>query len=132
MRVSGSPPGEEAWTVQLEDHHRAGKRTIIRLRDAAISTSGNYENYFEAGGRRYSHIIDPRSGLPVGGIASCSVIAPTCTESDAWATACFVLGPTRSDELLGDRYPRRFIVLDSKGEGVVDREVKSRGFPRSP
>jgi len=108
LRVSGVPPAKTQWIVQLEDPRKAGRRTEVPLRDAALSTSGNYENYFEIDGVRYSHILNPHSGRPVQGIAACTVIAPTCMESDAMATACFVYGVERSLAKFGDRFPMRF------------------------
>lgn len=61
--------------------------------DQAMATSGDYRNYFEVDGIRYSHTIDPRSGRPIEhGLASISVIASNCMEADAWATAINVLG----------------------------------------
>jgi len=128
LRVIGSPPGQTHWEVQLEDPAKQGRRVTIPLRDAALSTSGNYENYFEVDGKRYSHILDPRTGLPVAGIASCTVIAPTCMESDAWATACFVMGVEKSLAKFGDRFAMRFVMTPAAG-GNVWRVVESRGFP---
>ena len=59
----------------------------------AVATSGDYRNYFEKNNKIYSHIIDPVTGYPAkSGIASATVIAPYCTEADAWATALLVLG----------------------------------------
>lgn len=111
VRVTGRPPGQRDWSVQLEDPRKQGRRVAVRLRDAALSTSGNYENFFDIAGRRYSHILDPRSGLPVQGVASCTVIAPTCTESDAWATACMVYGVERSLRDFGNEFPMRFVLV---------------------
>ena len=108
LRVIGAPPGKTNWIVQLEDPAKEGRRTSVQLRDAALSTSGNYENFFEIGGVRYSHILNPRTGWPVQGIAACTVIAPTCVDSDAMATACFVYGVEKSLAKLGTRYPMRF------------------------
>ncbi len=122
LRVSGAPPGQGRWDVQLEDPKKKGRRTRIPLRDSAISTSGDYENYFEIGGKRYAHLLNPRTGLPVEGIAACSVIAPTCVESDALATALFALGPERAAARFGDEYPTRFILSNG-------RIAKSRNFP---
>ena len=85
----------------------------IPLRDAALSTSGNYENFFEIEGQRYSHILDPKTGLPVQGIASCTVIAPTCIESDAYATAFFVIGIEKTIQHFGEQFSVGFI--DSGG-----------------
>lgn len=96
------------WDVRMEDPQKRGRRQTIRLRDAAISTSGDYENYFEIAGRRYSHILDPRTGLPVEGVAACTVIAPTCMEADALATALFVYGPERTAKKFGDSSNVRF------------------------
>jgi len=125
LRVSGTPPGETHWSVQLDDPHKKGQRVSLPLRDAALSTSGNYENFFEVNGRRYSHILNPRTGLPVAGIAACTVIAPTCAESDAWATALFVLGVEKSLNEFGRRFPVRFTTI-SDGTLAV-RQAKS--FP---
>ena len=108
LRVIGVPPGKTNWFVQLEDPRKEGRRTEVPLRDAALSTSGNYENYFEIDSVRYSHILNPRTGRPVLGIAACTVIAPTCMESDAMATACFVYGVENSLAKFGDRFPMRF------------------------
>src|SRR6185369_13009351 len=68
----------------------------VLLRDQAISTSGDYEQCFEADGVRYSHIIDPHSGRPVQGMHSVWAIAPSAAESDALSTAFFVLGPDKT------------------------------------
>jgi thiamine biosynthesis lipoprotein len=126
LRVIGSPPGEASWTVQLEDPGRKGMRKSIQLRDQALSTSGSYENFFIREGRRYSHLLDPRTGWPVEGIASCSVIGRTCTESDAWSTALFVLGPERALEEFGAKMAVLFGIWQAEG-GVKFR--KSPAFP---
>jgi len=129
LRVIGTPPGEAHWVVQLEDPSKEGRRVSIPLRDAALSTSGNYENYFEVNGRRYSHILNPRTGLPVEGIAACTVIAPTCAEADAWATALFVCGVENSLERFGSTRAVRFTSpsTENKTPGWIIRQ--SRDFP---
>jgi FAD:protein FMN transferase len=126
LRVIGSPPGETGWTVQLEDPNKSGKRASIRLRDQALSTSGSYENFFMRDGRRYSHIFDPRTGFPVEGVASCAVIVPTCTESDAWSTALFVLGAERALAKFGARFPMLFGIWTT--DGGIDYK-RSAPFP---
>jgi thiamine biosynthesis lipoprotein len=126
LRVIGSPPGETAWTVQLEDPGKKGMRRSIKLRDQGLSTSGSYENFFVREGRRYSHLLDPRTGWPVEGIASCSVIGRTCTESDALSTALFVLGPERALEEFGPKMPVLFGIWEADGD-VTFR--KSPSFP---
>ena len=67
---------------------------MVPLTDAALATSGDYRNWIELDGERFSHTIDPRTGQPVSHtLASVSVVAPSCAEADAWATALTVLGP---------------------------------------
>jgi len=115
LRVIGLPPGKKYWTVFIEDPQKKGKRVKVALRSGALSTSGNYENFFVANGKFYGHLLDPRTGNPVEGIGSCTLVAPTCFESDACATAAYVLGVKRSRELLGKRYGMRFVLLPDQG-----------------
>jgi thiamine biosynthesis lipoprotein len=131
LRVIGAPPGERGWEVQLEDPGKRGRRIAIPLRDAALSTSGNYENYFIVQGRRYSHILDPRTGFPVQGIAACTVIRETCMESDAWATASFVYGAERSFARFGRECPMRFTLAPTQESGAMIWPVlQNDAFPR--
>ena len=80
-------------------HPRDPQRLVAELpvRDAAIVSSGDYERFFELGGRRYHHIIDLKTGLPADRSVAVTVIAPDATTADAYATAAFVIGPTALD-----------------------------------
>ncbi len=82
----------KGWPVRIQ-HPREEKDAVgeVVLRDCAMATSGDYEKFFDDRGRRVSHLIDPRSGDPVSGMASVSVIAPTAMAADALSTAAFVL-----------------------------------------
>lgn len=90
----GTPPdAPEGWGLAIRAP--TGPRAqvdFVTLADEAISTSGNYEKYFEKDGRRYGHILDPRSGEPAAGVAAVSVVAPTASASEAWSTALVVNG----------------------------------------
>jgi FAD:protein FMN transferase len=89
----GAPPGEEGWPVKLEDPRRGrAAAASVCLRDESLSTSGSYEKFFIADGKRWSHIMDPRTGEPAVGMLSVSVIAPKTIDSEAWAKPYFVLG----------------------------------------
>lgn len=85
-----------AWRVAIEAP-TPGSRTIFRvleLHDQAVATSGDYRNYFEIDGTRYSHLLDPRSGLPIPWRGfSVTVVHEQAALADAWATALSVLGP---------------------------------------
>ncbi len=129
LRVLGLPPGAEQWIVQIEDPDKRGQRVPIALRGGALSTSGNYENFFEIAGVRYGHLLDPRTGWPVRTVRtvlSCTVTAPTCLEADALATACSVLGTAKSMERLGARYGLR-LITDENGQ---QRVHQSPLFPK--
>ncbi|KIG13232.1 Thiamin biosynthesis lipoprotein ApbE [Enhygromyxa salina] len=100
VRVRGSNPEGDPWRVGIErpTADAAGSRAvqaILRIRDAAVATSGDYRNYWERDGVRYSHTIDPRTGRPIAHrLASVTVVHPeSAALADAWATALNVLGP---------------------------------------
>jgi thiamine biosynthesis lipoprotein len=89
----GAPPGENGWRVQIRDPKIDSKSVAeIYLKDESMSTSGNYEKFFRAEGRVYSHIMDPRTGWPAQGVLSVSVIAPRTLDSEAWTKPLFVNG----------------------------------------
>ncbi len=91
----GQPPGENGWRVKIRDPRRPD-RTIqeVLLRNESMSTSGNYEKFFRAEGKLYSHIMDPRTGWPAQGIAAVSVIAPRTLDSEAWTKPFYINGRT--------------------------------------
>lgn len=95
MRLSGVSPRGDAWRIAVEQPTADARAPAVALRlgNAAVATSGDYRNFFEMDGRRYSHSIDPRSGYPVAhDLVSVTVVADTAMAADAWATALEVLG----------------------------------------
>lgn len=96
VRLSGQSPRGDAWRIGVEQPTliQGQGRQALALTDIAMATSGDYRNYYERDGVRYSHTIDPRTGRPIRHrLASVTVLAPTAAEADAWATALNVLGP---------------------------------------
>src|SRR5262245_12644347 len=115
-RVIGDRRGQP-WIVGIR-HPRAADEVVTRLPlvDEAISTSGDYERYFEENGRRYHHIINPATGRPTEGILTVTVIGPDGTLTDGLDTAIFVLGVERGLELI-EHYPEyETIIVDSTGK----------------
>lgn len=98
IRVRGLKEQDTPWRIAIEKP-LSGERsvhTMLALSDIALATSGNYRNFFEVAGRRYSHTIDPTTGWPVDNhLVSVTVLAETSMRADAWATAFQVLGPER-------------------------------------
>lgn len=89
----GAPPGEKGWRVHIRDPKDEWQSVAeVYLKDESMSTSGNYEKFFRAEGKVYSHIMDPRTGWPAQGVLSVSVIAPRTLDSEAWTKPLFVNG----------------------------------------
>jgi len=102
VRVHGSPPERGPWHIGLDDPKNPGHLWVgLAVNNHAVATSGDYLRHFKADGRRYGHIIDPRTGYPVNNqMLSVSVIAPHCTFAGIVSTAAFVLGPKEGLELI--------------------------------
>jgi thiamine biosynthesis lipoprotein len=111
----GAPPdAPEGWAVTIRapgDPRRVAAK--ISLRDMSLSTSGSYEKFFRADGRKYSHIMDPRTGYPAQGTASVSVVAPNTIDSEAWAKPYFVNGRAWT----GKHKPQNFRVFFCEDAG---------------
>ena len=111
----GSPDGARSWDVRVSGPGGVFVSSL-ELRDRGAATSGGYERYFEHGGRRYSHVIDPRTGRPAENVALVTAISKTAAGADVFSTAVSVLGAeaarafAESDEFLG------FVVVERNGE----------------
>lgn len=105
VRTSGWKSPGQAWRIGIEAPIK-GERKVHRalsLTNMSMATSGNYRNFFISEGKEYAHTIDPKSGKPIlRETLSATVIAPTCAEADAWATAFMVLGK-RGLDLIQDQ-----------------------------
>lgn len=90
----GAPPASpKGWYIRIRDPRNEKKTAAeVYLRDESLSTSGNYEKFFWAEGKLYSHIMDPRTGYPAEGMLSVSVIAPKTLDSEVWAKPYYILG----------------------------------------
>jgi len=94
MRAIGAgDAGHSGWVVGIRHPRKLKHRlAVLRIRDCAMSTSGSEEQFFELNGKRFGHIIDPRSGQPAEGVSSVTVVAPSAAETDALSTAFYVGG----------------------------------------
>ena len=113
VAVSGHNAQGTDWRLAIEKPvFRAGEiQQIVKLNNMAIATSGDYRNFFEHQGKRYSHTIDLRTGYPVQhNLASVSVIADSAAEADAWATALNVMGPEEAKRLAVEQKLAVFLI----------------------
>ena len=136
VRASGDiaagdpPPGEAGWLIGIAplNPDEAPSR-FVRLANMAISTSGDSRQHLEIGGKRYSHIVDPRTGLGIEGRSSVSVIAPNGIAADALATAASVLGPDKALDLIARHDGAALLMVAEDTAGKVC-EVSSSSFAR--
>ncbi len=101
------------WEVAIQNPRAKGTLERLLLKDQAVATSGNYEQFFLKDKARYSHIFDPRTGKPSdSGLASVTVIAADCLTADALATSIFVLGKVKGEELVKKFSDVKIIVIE--------------------
>jgi thiamine biosynthesis lipoprotein len=115
IRVIGPRPDGRPWRAGIV-HPRATERTIahVELTDGGLATSGDYERYFEYEGRRYCHILNPRTGWPVEGPQSVSVLAPLCIVAGSCATIAMLHGDQAEAYLIEQRLP--YLIVDRNGD----------------
>jgi thiamine biosynthesis lipoprotein len=101
---------------------------VVELSNQALATSGDYRNFFEVDGIRYSHVIDPRTGYPVSnGVVSVSIVADNCTLADGLATAVMVMGAEKGLELLDRLIGVEGLIVVAKNDGTL-LDYYSKGF----
>jgi thiamine biosynthesis lipoprotein len=128
----GAPPDQPAWAVGIRHPKDPSRRiAVVDLRDRALSTSGNYEKFFEADGTVYSHIIDPRTGHPATGMLSASALGPTAAESDALSTAFFLMGEAKTREYCAAHPEMQAVLVPEPKPGESLRPVRV-GMEPSP
>ena len=125
------------WMIGIRDPREDGEVAIsVPLEDEAISTSGDYERYFDEDGKRYHHIIKPSSGRPVEGIHSATVIGPDAVMTDALSTSVFVMGVDEGLKLISCLPDYEAIVIDAQGDifystGLADPASEGDDSPLS-
>jgi len=127
LRVRGRNAQGARWRIGIERPEASGRSVerVVELEAGAVSTSGDYRDFFESAGVRYSHTIDPRSGRPVShGLASVTVLRPTTLEADGLATALSVLGPSEGYEL-AERMGWAALFIERTADGLQHRETRA-------
>ncbi|HYB50096.1 MAG TPA: FAD:protein FMN transferase [Burkholderiaceae bacterium] len=104
------------WTIGVRDPRRPGELVaVIPLKDVAVSTSGDYERYFEEDGVRFHHVLDPRTGKSPSAVHSVTIIAPDGLTSEALSKTVFVMGVAKGMELIDSQKDVDAIVVDAHG-----------------
>ena len=136
-RIIGDRMGRP-WLVAVRHPDNPNKVvTRIPLSNSAVSTSGDYERYFDEGGVRYHHIIDPRTGHSASKVRSATILAPTATQTDGMSKTAFVLGPEKALEIINrmPEYDAVFVLPDGRvlySNGLRPPAQRPRGTPPAP
>ena len=125
MNTWGKQPNGSEWKVAITNPLDKNKAfALLPITDGAVVTSGNYEKYVNFNGKRYTHIIDPRSGYPSSGIVSVTVFAPKAELADALATSVFVMGKEAGLDRI-DQLPKiECIIIDDKGNITKSKHIE--------
>jgi len=113
----GNQPNGKPWTIAIADPDKSiTPFSTLNISNMAIATSGNYEKYVLIGGKKYSHTIDPKTGLPVTGIKSVSIICPSAELADAMATPVMVMGVRVGLDLVNQLKQIACIIIDDNNQ----------------
>jgi thiamine biosynthesis lipoprotein len=132
--AAGAKPDGSTWKVGINRPEAASALDsiyrVVALTDRALATSGNYRNYFVRDGTVYTHVIDPRSGMPVDtGVVSASVLAKSCVFADGLATALMVLAPAEGLRIVEQLEGVECMLVIRSADGQLTDRL-STGFPR--
>jgi len=111
--------GNREWAVGIKNPYKEGVIAVLKCKNQAIATSGDYENYFILEGRKYHHLIDPATGFPADKLNSATVVSRKCSLADGLATGLFVLGPDKGKIL--EKYTSGIVLLSEHGRFSSDK-----------
>jgi thiamine biosynthesis lipoprotein len=127
MRVAGKKQNGVDWMIAIEKpvtNERSAQKILV-IGDNAIATSGDYRNYFEENGVRYSHLIDPKTGFPIHhNLVSVSVVSAKSIEADGLATALIVMGPEDGIKLAEENNIAAFFII-KEGDEFVEYQTQA-------
>jgi len=125
MSTWGSPKEGESWKVAITNPLNKGKAfAVLPITEGAVVTSGNYEKYVEIQGKRYAHIINPRTGYPVQGVISVTVFASKAELADALSTAVFVMGVETGIDRINQLPGIECIIVDDQGKIHTSQNIE--------
>ena len=114
------------WNIAIKNPLNKNKAfALLPIQEKAVVTSGNYEKYVTFNEKRYSHIINPRTGYPSSGIVSTSVFAPSAELADALATSIFVMGNDVGLDFINQLPEIECIIVDDEGKIFYSKNIKN-------
>ena len=140
VRCFGLPPeGKEQWLIGLQDPNSAiegieggGLILVLKITDAAVATSGDYQQFVLIEGKRYSHIMDRKTGTSSEGLSSVTIIAPNATDADALATSVSVMGSEKGLALIEKLPDTEAILITPEPKYEIIKTGGSEQYIKSP
>ena len=122
----GVQPNGKPWTIGIvHPDNKEQPFSYLNISDMAVATSGNYEKFVMINGKRYSHTINPRTGLPVSGIKSVTIISPNAEISDALATPVTVMGVNKGLNLINQIQQVECVIIDDNNKIYTSKNINS-------
>jgi len=121
----GKQPNGKSWTIGIADPNQSSTIfSYLEVSDMAVATSGNYEKFIVIEGRKYSHTIDPRSGLPITGIKSVTIITPNAELADALTTPVAIMGIEAGMDLVNQLQQVECIIIDDNDQIFTSQNIQ--------
>lgn len=121
----GKQPNGHDWTIGIADPNTKHQALAsLSISDLAVATSGNYEKYVTIDGKRYSHTIDPKTGMPVSGLKSVTILSPNAEVADALATPVMVMGAEVGIDLIDQLNGVACVVIDEHDRVFASRNIR--------
>ena len=126
IRVMGENEDGEPWRIGIRKPHGQSGELLgeLKLTDAGVDTSGNYERYFEEDGKKYHHILDPQSGFPAPDLHSVTGVSSCATRADALSTAAFIMGPQKGLNFAEEAPDLEAVLVKEDDEVLITSGIK--------
>lgn len=125
LMIWGQNDKSDGWPIQIANPQNVDRALAwLMVKEGSVVTSGDYEQYFMHQGRRYAHIIDPRTGVPTTGIKSVTIVCPDAEMGDALATAVFVLGQEEGIALINSLKNVEALIINDRDEMIASRHLQ--------
>lgn len=121
----GTQPNGHPWTIGIADPNAKNEPfSCLNISNVAVATSGNYEKFVMIDGKRYSHTIDPKTGLPVSGIKSVTIVCPNAEIADAMATPVMVMGVKVGIDLINQMQGIACVIIDEHDRVFTSKNIR--------
>ena len=125
MSTWGFQPDGRPWTIGIADPNMQNRTfSYMNISNMAVATSGNYEKFILVKGKRYSHTINPKTGLPVTGIKSVTIVSPNAEIADAMATPVMIMGIAAGLDMINQMKGVEAIVVDDQNEIYISNNIR--------